>query len=247
MKDHLDSYAIRARYFPVVLVVLPLAVALVSWIPTESVQWRILISLAVSAPAVVLLSHFGRDLGKQQQAKLFAKWGGSPTVRMLRHRDTTLNEATRDRYRAILEKIVPGISLPSARSERANPEGADAIYASCTDYLRERTRDKNRFRLLFEENVSYGFRRNLWAMKPAGIALSLGGLAAAGWILKQEMTAGESPSATVIAGVTVAAVMLSWWLLRIRESWVEAGANAYAERLLSACDELHPEQSSPAD
>ncbi|MBS0196233.1 MAG: hypothetical protein JSR77_05695 [Planctomycetes bacterium] len=157
-----------------------------------------------------------------------------------------MNEATRDRYRTTLEKIVPGVSLPSPRSERAKPEDADAIYASCTDYLRERTRDKARFRLLFEENVSYGFRRNLWAMKPAGIALSIGGLVAAGWVLKQETDAGQSPSATVIAGIAVAAVMLTWWLLRIRESWVEAGANAYAERLLSACDELHPEQSSPA-
>lgn len=246
MKDHLDSYAIRARYFPVVLVVLPAAVALVPWIPTESVQWRILISLAVSAPAVVLLSHFGRDLGKRQQVKLFAKWGGSPTIRMLRHRDTTLSDATRDRYRTILEKIVPGIELPSARSERAKPDEADAIYASCTDYLRERTRDKTRFRLLFEENVSYGFRRNLWAMKPAGIALSLGGLGATGWMLKQEMAAGQSPSATVLAGMVVAALMLTWWLLRIRESWVEAGANAYAERLLAACDTLNEEQSHSA-
>jgi hypothetical protein len=45
--------------------------------------------------------------------------------------------------------------------------------------LRERTRDRKRFRLVFEEVANYGFRRNLWGHRSLGITATVVSLVAA--------------------------------------------------------------------
>jgi hypothetical protein len=65
------------------------------------------------------------------------------------------------RYHVRLSSMLSEIILPSAEQEKANPTDADAAYTSCGDYFLSKTRDKERFQLLFQENVNYGFRRNL--------------------------------------------------------------------------------------
>ncbi len=41
------------------------------------------------------------------------------------------------------------------------------------NYLRENTRDKEKFGLVYAELIGYGFRRNLWGMKKLGVTLSI--------------------------------------------------------------------------
>jgi hypothetical protein len=238
VKLPLDPYSLRARFFPSVLVLAPAIAALAAWIPLDSASWKTLASVGCLAALATLLSQLARDLGKRREPLLFRRWGGPPAVRLLRHRDTTLPEATRERYHAKLSTLVPGISLPSSRSERARPDAADTVYASCCDWLREATRDRERFRLLFEENVGYGFRRNLWAMKPAGVALAILGLFAATARIAVEVIRDQPPSVEAVVAVAVSAPLLAWWLVRISPSWVAVSGDAYARRLLAACESL---------
>lgn len=238
MKLPLDSYSLRARFFPAAIVLLPAVAAGAAWVPLDSLSWKTLASVGCLAALASLLSHLARDLGKRREPALFARWGGAPSIRFLRHRDTNLPEATRERYHAKLATAIPSVTLPSSRSEKAKPEAADAEYRSCCDWLREATRDRARFGLLFEENVGYGFRRNLWAMKPVGIALSVAGLAAAGLRIWMTMSGGESPTVEAIAAIAVSAPLLAWWLLRITSHWVKVSSEAYARQLLAACDAL---------
>ena len=39
--------------------------------------------------------------------------------------------------------------------------------------LREATRDTSRFPLVFAENANYGFRRNLWGLRPIGTGVAV--------------------------------------------------------------------------
>jgi hypothetical protein len=64
----------------------------------------------------------------------------------------------------------------SLEEELLNPDYALDCYDSCGDLLREKTRDKDKFSLIFQENMNYGFRRNLWGMKTLGIFTSLMGI-----------------------------------------------------------------------
>ncbi len=238
MKLPLDSYSFRARFLPAVLVLAPVVATLAAWLPLESPAWKTLASVGALAAAAVLLAHLARDMGKRKQDDLWTAWGGAPSTRFLRHRDTTLNAETRERYHAKLQTLVPGIEIPSARSERAKPDAADAAYTSCGDWLREKTRDRARFELLFEENVGYGFRRNLWAMKPAGITLSSIGALGASARLALELQARHPPSAEAVLALVVSVPLLVWWLLRIRPAWIARAADAYARTLLAACEDL---------
>ena len=112
--------------------------------------------------------------------------------------------------------------------------------------MKEATRNKTAFPVIFHENVNYGFRRNLLAMKPAGIALCLAGavLSMLTVILGMKGTAIDSQASAAVIAVLNAS-MLSWWCLRINSEWVRVAAFAYAERLLGSCDALTGAASSP--
>ena len=134
--------------------------------------------------------------------------------------------------------MLPETTMPSAEQEKANPADADAAYASCGDYLLSKTRDKERFQLLFQENVNYGFRRNLWAMKPVGITISILSLAGLATIIWWEARADAAPWFANLTAIAIVALLLAWWLIRITPSWVKIVADAYAFRLLASIDEL---------
>ena len=103
--------------------------------------------------------------GKAREPQLFQAWGGKPSVAMLRHGDRRLSSSDKGRYRAFLERSVPGLKLASPRQEQRSREQADDGYQGATTWLLAQTRDRSKFELLFRENMNYGFRRNLWALR----------------------------------------------------------------------------------
>jgi hypothetical protein len=144
----------------------------------------------------------------------------------------------RRRYHEKLIKLVPNVHLPTPEEEARDPAAADQAYEAYTRYLINQTRDTAKFPLIFEENINYGFRRNLWGMRPAGIVLAILGMGIAlgatylAWIK-------NDPLWLVALGATVVNICLVvWWAVRITSAWVFIPAKAYAERLLEACDSL---------
>lgn len=238
MKSGLDEYARNARLKPAFLVALPIALTVAILGFKQSATEGTLFGLASSLGFTFLLSQLVRDRGKAREPWLFMRWGGKPTTVMLRYSDTRLNVYTRARYHKRLSAMLPEINLPTAEQEKANPAEADAAYASCGDYILSKTRDKERFHLLFQENVNYGFRRNLWAIKPVGIAISILSLAALSLVTQVEARAGTVPWFANLTAIAIVALLLTWWLVRITPSWVKIVADAYAIRLLASIDEL---------
>ncbi len=142
------------------------------------------------------------------------------------------------RRHARLQELIPNIALPTEEKEAADPVGADQVYDTCVSFLRERTRDKSKFRVLFSENCSYGFRRNLWGMKVLGIAvavISLGAVVGTIFVRGPD-TALAAPA--VLAGGAISLLLLIAWVFAVTPSWVRVAAEAYAKQLLAACDEL---------
>jgi hypothetical protein len=238
MKSALDEYTRNARLKPAFLVALPLALTVAVLGFKQSAIEGTLFGLASSFGFTFLLSQLVRDRGKARESWLFERWGGKPTTAILRHIDTRLNVHTRVRYYVRLSSMLPEITLPSAEQEKANPTVADAAYTSCGDYLLSKTRDKERFQLLFQENVNYGFRRNLWAMKPVGIAISILSLVALALVTRIEARADAVPGFANLTAIAIVALLLTWWIIRITPTWVKIVADAYAIRLLASIDEL---------
>ena len=167
-----DPYDRKARLAPALLCALPLFVSLLLLVPEVGAVWAVVGGLVLYCGGAKFLTQVGRDRGKVLEPKLYASWGGKPSVAMLRHSDMRLNAPTKSRYRAFLQRAVPGLRLASPDEERISPEAAEDGYESANSWLLAQTRDRERFRLLFAENINYGFRRNVWALRPWAFCLA---------------------------------------------------------------------------
>jgi hypothetical protein len=84
-----------------------------------------------------------------------------------------------------------------------------------------------------EENINYGFRRNLYALKP--IALAVLGLAIALAVVSSLADGVHWPVA--LSGSATLLLMLAWLFL-VRPEWVWQAGEKYAERLLETLEDI---------
>jgi hypothetical protein len=160
-------------------------------------------------------------------------------VAVLRHCDPRIDDHTKTRYRAFLKGQLPQLALPTAEEERADPGGADRTYESVTAWLLTQTRDTKTFSIHFRENISYGFRRNLWGLKPLGVTIALLAASASTAFMLYRYSSGHS-APPEIAVVTALVWLLSiFWIAVVTRSWVRLPADAHGTQLLTACDTLN--------
>jgi hypothetical protein len=201
-------------------------------------MWKFCGGLFASFGLTALLSQLGRDLGVRKEPSLFQMWGGVPTTRMLSQSLSTIDSTTLKRYYAKLRVLLPDLTIPEQADEIRNPSAAHEVYSSCILFLRENTRDPKRFPLVFAENVNYNFRRNLWALKPAGIwSAALGTISCS---LSVILGIHDKPSSVLfgILGGMISGMLLFLWLFVFNPTWIRLAAQAYAERLLGSLDSM---------
>lgn len=244
-----NPYGRQAWLQPVSVAFGQILVVLAILLPEWVTIWNGVKSLLV-AGGVTLLMHCVRDPGKKLERKLFEQWGGTPSIAMLRHSNSSLPATTKARYRDYLSGSIPGLRGLTPQRESEDPDAADRIYESAGAWLRAQTRDRTRFGLLLQENSGYGFRRNTlalakWAMWIDVVALAL----LAGWslcIVVARLEQGAEilfvhPVRMAVSGVVIA-IHLSVFRFGIGEAWVRESATRYARQLLEACDTLEREE-----
>lgn len=246
----LNRYVVLARLQPALLVALPLALLTLAWVPGGFLDRGLLWGLIVTGGGTAFLVQLGRDRGRNKEGQLFREWGGAPTTRMLRHRESTNDKEVLRRRHGKLQGVLSNIRLPTSQDEEHDPEAADKVYEKAIAALREKTRDQQKFEVLFEENISYGFRRNLWGMRSWGIATALIGTAGAGVLIGTDfsLTASSMPwyeklistevsglPIRIICGLLNLGILLSW-IVVINKAWVKSAAEAYANQLLASIE-----------
>lgn len=234
----LDRYARNARLKPALLTVLPAAWTIAAWSPPGELGWGTIWGLFVAAGGTVLLSNMGRDLGKRKEKALHDRFGGRPSERLLSHEHAPNRILLAQRH-ARLRALLPEVSMPTAEDEMRDPAGAHAVYNACVECLIARTR-KNE--LLLEENISYGFRRNLWGLKPFGIVVTAVATAALGFRIYQDATTGVAVTGSLVLVEGLNVAMLAAWVFWFTAEWVMVPSRAYAARLLEALDTLPEKQ-----
>ena len=249
MFKYLDPYTLRARLSPAIIAAGPAFAAiglLLSW-----TQFSLSNTIATAGLVALLfaLSDIARRRGKKIQPQLFAELGGAPSTTMLRHSDSTFDAASKARYVAFLAGKI-NETAPTEAQEEANPAAADAFYARCGDWLRENTRNSKKFNILFNENVTFGFRRNLLGMKWAALALNLliviisGCALYHGSIPFQDMQHIEGRVIVVFVVAVLHALYIS---LGVNKSAVAEASIAYARQLILSCETLlGKEKPAPA-
>jgi len=236
--SNFDTYSVRARAAPVFVVLIPVIVAVTAWVPDGLSLKLGSAAMIVSVGLSMLVGQIGRDFGKRKEPALWKSWDGPPTTQFLRHRDTKFNPVVRNRYHRCIKKLRPDLKIPTPEQEAKDALAADQIYSAASRYLISATRNTKKFPLIFKENVNYGFRRNLWGLKPVGLVIvTLSTLICVLhlWISYQ---ANSGPSTESIAGIVIDFALLLLWIFWITPSAVRIAAEAYAERLLEACEQL---------
>ncbi len=247
-KGVLNRYQLQARVFPASLALLPVIAVPIAWDKDFLNATKPLIGIVCGSGFVLLLAQVGRDRGQRVQDKLVDAWGGLLTTVFLRHRNERIDAVSKARYHSLLAKHIPGITFPTPEQESADPKAADAIYASSGEFLKNHTRDQKKFEVLFIENIDYGFRRNLFGLKPVGILACIIGTVGCGWKLWLDHV-GSTPGVSPVAllGTLLGVVLGLAWIFLINQRWVERAAESYALQLLRSIDQIggKPKAKSP--
>ena len=229
----LDEYAVKARVFPAFLTLLPLGICAGQFVGFGSAIVAACSAFGGTALMSFVLAQWSRDAGKRKERELYRLWGGMPTTAYLRHRDQNVNPVVKTRRHQRLQRLVPDVVLPSAAAERDDPADADQRYEAATKVLIQRTRDKEKHHILFQELIDYGFRRNLWGLKPVAITMLALSIAFSLALLfaRYHMTYNVTATAACV-------LLLLVWSSAITPKWIRREAETYAERLFDALDEI---------
>lgn len=237
-----DTYNLRARIVPATLAVLPVLLLLTLAVPKDSLGLPQALAGALGAVLLAIAADLGRRFGKRAEKSFFHSTGGQPFATALRHRDSTFDPVTTLKYHRWLSERLKEAS-PTPDNEAQDPTAADQFYSRCSTHLRTRTYDKDRFRILAEENVTYGYRRNLFGLKRAALLLDLVVALAIAWYLTSAPTI-PFIDLTEGAGYFVLAVTALhglYFVLAVTRTSVIEASNQYSRQLVLACEVLSEE------
>lgn len=236
----MDRYNLTARIYPMVIFALPLGVFLIVGIWDFQKYYHVGIPIGVLGVFAYLAANLGRDAGKRKEPKLWAGWGGAPSTQLFRWRNDTLDRLTKSRNHEKMQQLCPADYQVDEVFESNNEALADEVYKAWTKFVIGKTRDTSKYPLIFRENISYGFRRNLWGLKPFAILLIilLSGATYVyfGYILDSWRLAEFPPVFAVVQSILF--LFLVFWIAVVNKKWVSIPANAYAERLHEAIETL---------
>ena len=238
-----DRYDVLARITPGLLAPLVPGFSLLIAFPqivTENI-YRAIGSGVVMIGLLYLFAGLARSRGRAVQDTLRRQWGGFPTEIVLRFRDSTIELPTKRAYHAALQDLAPDFRLPDASEEAQDPDAADGIYRAVIRRLIDLRRGP-KYPLILNDNIAYGFWRNLLGMK--GVALALAGCALAAIVVARtaRVTTGDAPiwgaawatPATEVAGIALLILWAAFLLIIVRPPRVWDAGVAYAERLLAS-------------
>ena len=164
--DKFDSYEIRARFAPAVLVCSPVIVT--SWVLFLALTQESLLAVIgsgfIAVVVVYAVSFWVRLNGRAVEADMWNRWDGPPSTRFMRWRDTTFEEGLKKRLRdAVAERAKTRLS--SEEEETNDPAQADKLIAEAFQIVRATVRREEPSGVWNTHNAEYGFARNLFGSR----------------------------------------------------------------------------------
>lgn len=239
-----DVYSLRARLFPAIIAAAPALAALALLISWKSFELSNVIATLAVLILLFAIADFARSRGRAIEPTLYSEQGGMPSITMFRRNDSTIDDGTKERYREFLGNEL-GVTVPSAEDEQADQATADSFYQQCGVWLRQNTRDTKKYPLLFNENLTYGFRRNLFGLKWLALALNLAVVTICLLLLSQDNWPWETDFGKRITVVLlVAAMHVTYIFFAVRKTAVLDASRVYARELILSCEALLSTQVS---
>lgn len=220
-----DAYSIRARLSVTIILLSPVILSLFLCFQSAFTTLSSAVIIMVLLAFANYLPVIQRSVGKKKYTT------PDYAAQYLLPTDNTLDSATKERYYkklAVLDASFSGLS------DTNNPDLSEKI-ASAVLFLREKTRD---CRLVLEENITYGFCKNLQSAKPFGIAMCI--LTDTLLIIYAAIKCSSLSDISLRLWFALAVNfgILLFWVGFVKETNRDAAAKRYAKALISAIDSL---------
>lgn len=237
MLKALDPYSVKARYYPALLATIPSLAALAILISSSRFALTTIVASAAIPVLIFASADIARRLGKRIEERIYKESGGKPSVVMLRYSDTTFDEASKDQYRAFLGSKIHQ-PVPTKQQEERDPKAGDAFYERGGAWLRENTRDVKKFSILFAENITYGFRRNLLGLKWPALILNLALVLLSCVFLytKAPLDTEEETTLRLLVVLALAIIHSFYMTFAVSKESVIDASRIYARQLILACE-----------
>lgn len=240
IEKFLDPYELKARIAPGLIIVLPVLVDVIYAAPILS-SWPIFAASGVCTLALLYgLSLVVRALGKAVEPELWHGWGGPPSTRFMRNRDSTFGAELKQSIQSALAKRLSARVL-TPDDEAKNPGRADQAILDAFRQVREYLRQHDPDGLWFKHNVEYGFCRNLLACRGVWAVASAGSIVFA-VVYAAKTGAGLFNVASAFGGLSLLCAVYTGWM--ILPGAAKHTGEAYAElawmSFLRSADDSRP-------
>lgn len=232
-----DAYNLRARLCPSLILLSPIAISIflcIEKIRTVSATSFFLIILLAFANSIPIIQRrlYEKHLSKSNNNPEKNTEKNSRAAEMLSPSDNKIDSVSKKRYYRKLAKCDESFS-PFSTPDHDSVN--DELCKSAEIYLRSRTRDN---RLVLEENINYGFCKNLIEGKRMGTILC--GICfvcviGISWLVFDTFSA--IPFQNYLAAILDLFILL-FLLLGMKESDLNRAADNYAKALIMAIDSL---------
>jgi hypothetical protein len=236
----ISPYELKARFFPALFTLLPLVLIVAIWYPELINLESSFITILFFFIFIFFVAKLARELGFKRQKQLLIEWGNFPSIVYLRLRDNKIDLVTKQRYHNYLNENVEGIKLPSNMDDELNNQDFyEQQYTSAIKWLLENTRDQQIYSILYQDNINYGFSRNMLGIKPMGFTFSILSLFINLYFVYQEYNLDLNliPLKIWMLLIINIALIISW-LFFVKKNWVKSSSEAYARSLLATCERI---------
>lgn len=224
----LNAYERQARLAPGLLALFPISIGVIALGLRGAPVISVVGGLLAAAGGPLVLMNTVRTRGRELEGRLFRQWNGAPTTDLLRLTTATDNKLQKEQWRSLLAEK-SGVELPTADDERQDPASCNERYEMMSSWAREQTRGVE---LIEQENSSYGFVRNLLAIRTIGLLVSM----VVAIVLIVVALAGTS-SPAIVTGLLIVVAFVGFWVFWPTEERVHEAASRYARQLfLSAAN-----------
>ena len=152
--------------------------------------------------------------------------------------DSEIPEITLKRYYRKIAECEPEFSeFGYLGLNKAKGKITTNLCESVVTWLRAKTRDNKVYRLVYEENINYGYIRNMYNLKRFGIIFNCIALTLLGVLFFTPFLESCKPSLLLMVLETAAHIMVTVYMIAaITKKKVEVSAKRYAKALIETID-----------
>lgn len=172
MKFPVDSYDLKARYTPALIVSLPVLSMLWTCFYSEIETISKIVGGIVSAAILYFIAMVIRALGKRIEPNLWESWGGAPSTQIVLWKNNRIGEGLKEKYH---EMVRQDLDLPmlTNEEEKADPEKAAKQIEDVFKRVKGVIRKYDQKGVWSIANAEYGFARNLYGSRRLWFILSI--------------------------------------------------------------------------